>query len=90
LNIAELKLVSEFLNQIVIDYSKDSGVEMPITNNKKWNSPNQSNGYDCGVFTCTNARYFLFDRFPEYTESDILLLRHRIAWELINNTIIPF
>jgi len=93
LNMEELSLASEFFNQIFIDYFQDSGIKRTIPKNWKyenWNSPNQSNSYDCGVFTCTNARYYLFDKHPDYTEADIPLLRHRIAWELINNTIIPF
>jgi len=93
LYIEELTLASEFLNQIFIDYFQESSVKRAIPKNwkyEKWNSPKQSNTYDCGVFTCTNARYLLFNQHPDYTEKDIPLLRHRIAWELINHTIISF
>jgi Ulp1 family protease len=39
-------------------------------------SPLQNNNYDCGVFTCTNARHILWLGKPLYhTQEDIPLLK---------------
>ncbi|XP_022181491.1 ubiquitin-like-specific protease 1 [Myzus persicae] len=80
----ELDLVNEFVD-LAFKEIFPTGFE-----NVKLFSPKQSNTDDCGVFTCTNARYYLFNRHPDYTQKDIPLLRHRIAWEIIQNTLIPF
>lgn len=47
--------------------------------------PQQSNGSDCGVFTCTNAKMVLMGLDPmEYDGSDSEIQRTRMAAELLN------
>lgn len=47
--------------------------------------PQQSNGYDCGVFVITNAMYLALGLDPmAYSESDMPLQRRRIAAALLN------
>ncbi|VVC43933.1 Ulp1 protease family, C-terminal catalytic domain [Cinara cedri] len=43
----------------------------------------QNNTTDCGVFVCATAEALTRDAPLDYTENDILLLRQRIAYELI-------
>jgi len=89
-NTNEYELVSKFLTMA---YEK---TQMNLTVSEtsfEWKllplkSPIQTNGYDCGVFACTNARYYLLNKKFEYTEKDTRLLRQRIAFELINNKIV--
>jgi len=54
--------------------------------NKNWqDTPQQENGYDCGVFTCQFLQalsqgqdYFIF------TQKDMPYLRRRMIWEIGN------
>ncbi|XP_003241301.1 ubiquitin-like-specific protease 1 [Acyrthosiphon pisum] len=89
-HIKEYNIVSEFLI-LAYNYSiKKPGEERTMPNWKYQieNSPQQKNTYDCGIFTCTNARYFLFAKKLEFTQPDCQLLRKRIAYELIHNELI--
>lgn len=51
-------------------------------------SPQQKNGIDCGVFTCTTARQFMLGRYQDfglrYKEPVIKDMRKRIVAELVN------
>ncbi|XP_043271833.1 ubiquitin-like-specific protease ESD4 [Venturia canescens] len=61
--------------------------EVPI-NKEEWtlgnktNIPCQTNGYDCGVFTCQFARYEAANRAIDFTQQDMLQIRARMAREL--------
>lgn len=46
-------------------------------------SPLQSNGFDCGVFTCTTAEFISRGVYPNYTEADLSLVRKRLIAEII-------
>ncbi|CAI6373185.1 unnamed protein product [Macrosiphum euphorbiae] len=86
----EYYIVTEFLS-LAYNYSvKKPGEErtMPIWKYQIENSPQQKNTYDCGVFTCTNARYFLLGKKLEFTQPDCQLLRKRIAYELVHSELI--
>lgn len=50
-------------------------------------SPQQSNGYDCGVFLLTSARCIALGLPVNFNQSDIPSMRKRIVAELINNDI---
>lgn len=85
----EFNLVCEFLN-LAYSYIAQT--------TRRWRAiswkmnlvicPRQKNQYDCGVFTCTNARCYLLGKIFDYSQSDTRLLRQRIAFELINTTIV--
>ncbi|KAL4103540.1 hypothetical protein QTP88_018903 [Uroleucon formosanum] len=85
----EFDLVCDFLNKAFDCISHVTGQTRII--NWKINlieCPRQTNQYDCGVFACTNARCYLLGKYFDYSQSDIRLLRQRIAFELINTTIV--
>ncbi|XP_060855944.1 uncharacterized protein LOC132933680 [Metopolophium dirhodum] len=91
----ELTLITAFLNRAIIDYINCSGVQRTVPKDWKYidgNSPKQTNTYDCGVFTCMNARYFLLNTplSVKFTQQNMPILRQIISWELINSTLEPF
>ncbi|XP_043272010.1 sentrin-specific protease 1-like [Venturia canescens] len=61
--------------------------EVPI-NKEEWtlgnktNIPCQTNGYDCGVFTCQFARYEAANRAIDFTQQDMPQIRAKMAREL--------
>jgi sentrin-specific protease 1 len=85
----QINLLVEFLNDAYIKFEK------PVDEQKlEWTlnfgeSPLQNNTYDCGVFTCTNARHVLLGKSLYYTQEDAPLLRHRITFEILNNVLLP-
>ncbi|XP_060859586.1 uncharacterized protein LOC132936824 [Metopolophium dirhodum] len=89
-HIKEYNIVSEFLT-LAYNYSVKKPSEdrtMPIWKYQIEKSPQQKNTFDCGIFTCTNARYFLLGKILEFAQPDCQLLRKRIAYELIHNELI--
>ncbi|CAH2353735.1 hypothetical protein CLIB1423_12S01772 [[Candida] railenensis] len=51
-------------------------------------SPQQSNGYDCGVFTCTSA-FFVSGRKPlNFSQKDMKLLRRKMAYEILTKELL--
>lgn len=45
-------------------------------------SPQQSNGSDCGVFTCTNAKLLANDQLLNYSQKDMKTIRRRMVYEI--------
>ncbi|KAE9544107.1 hypothetical protein AGLY_001796 [Aphis glycines] len=85
----KLKIFISFLNEVYL--KKKLGVNdlKDIT----WEintglSPLQENSSDCGVFVCTNARYHLFKVPINFNQGDIPLIRQRMSYELIQNTLL--
>jgi hypothetical protein len=55
------------------------------------NSPQQTNGYDCGVFAITTARMIVNGFDPKtYGQEDIEAQRRRIVAELLNGDLFPW
>jgi len=52
-------------------------------------SPKQDNSSDCGIFTCTNARYNICNKPSTFKQEDIPLLRQRMFYEIVNNKLLP-
>ncbi|KAI5950982.1 hypothetical protein KGF54_004056 [Candida jiufengensis] len=48
-------------------------------------SPQQQNGSDCGVFTCTAAKYISKDEDLNYSQKDMKLIRRRMVYEMISD-----
>ncbi|KAI8812089.1 hypothetical protein BJ742DRAFT_674201, partial [Cladochytrium replicatum] len=48
------------------------------------NIPAQTNGYDCGVFTCMFAEYSSREAPFDFTQAQMVYLRKRIAYEIIS------
>ncbi len=58
-------------------------------NKKEWttfkaNAPSQTNGYDCGVFTCMFAAFLGNDRPITFKQKDLVKMRARLAWSVLN------
>lgn len=45
-------------------------------------APSQENGYDCGVFACTNAEYLSRNRQPDFEQVNMRYLRQRMIYEI--------
>ena len=48
-----------------------------------YDTPQQDNGYDCGVFVCALAEHILFDMPLKFSQKDIPRARQHIAFTLI-------
>lgn len=51
-------------------------------------TPQQQNGYDCGVFTCTAARYVAGGRPLTFSQKDMKVIRRRMAYEILKKSLI--
>lgn len=51
-------------------------------------TPQQQNGYDCGVFTCTVAKYISHGDDLSFSQRDMSTIRRRMAFEIINKGLI--
>lgn len=50
-------------------------------------TPQQQNGYDCGVFTCTVARYVAEHQPLAFSQKDMSTFRRRMAYEIVNKSL---
>lgn len=51
-------------------------------------SPQQQNGYDCGVFTCT-AAYYVSKAIPlAFSQKDMKALRRKMAFEILSKELL--
>ncbi|XP_027854386.1 sentrin-specific protease-like [Aphis gossypii] len=85
----KMKIFNSFLNEVYL--KKKLGVN--DLKDFAWTikmgiSPLQENLSDCGVFVCTNARYHLFEVPINFNQGDIPLIRQRMSYELIQNTLL--
>ncbi|RCK62306.1 Sentrin-specific protease 2 [Candida viswanathii] len=51
-------------------------------------SPQQKNGSDCGVFTCTAARYISGNKPLGYSQNDMKVIRRRMVYEILENKLL--
>ncbi|KAK6458940.1 uncharacterized protein RJT20DRAFT_124058 [Scheffersomyces xylosifermentans] len=47
-------------------------------------TPQQSNGFDCGVFACTAAKYISNSKPMSYSQKDMKVIRRRMTYEIIS------
>ena len=47
--------------------------------------PQQLNGYDCGVFTCTCADFLSAGKHTDFTQRDVTGMRRLIALRILKN-----
>lgn len=81
--------------QILRTYMQEEGKRLnsPIDFNEYkiiplMDSPQQLNGYDCGVFTCTSA-FFVSGRKPlTFSQKDMKLLRRKMAYEILTKELL--
>lgn len=50
--------------------------------------PSQINGYDCGLFICMFAAFMCNDKKLTFAQDDMPRMRNRLAWSIINSTLI--
>ncbi|XP_060846927.1 sentrin-specific protease 2-like [Rhopalosiphum padi] len=81
---------------LLLDYLNDAYnfIRKPYDKPFQWKlrhgrSPLQNNNYDCGIFTCTNARHVLLGKSLYYSQDDAPLLRHRITYEILHDVLLP-
>ncbi|CUM53770.1 uncharacterized protein AC631_00263 [Debaryomyces fabryi] len=55
---------------------------------KNMPSPQQQNGFDCGVFACICAKYVAQWRDLTYRQKDMKLIRRRMAYEIITKDLL--
>lgn len=51
------------------------------------NTPQQRNGYDCGVFTTFCAHFYALDHEPDFDQADIPHLRNRMLLSILNKLV---
>jgi sentrin-specific protease 1 len=81
----------------IFQYIQDEHMDkkkFPLPDRDTWrlipcqaNCPQQDNGYDCGVFTCAFADYLSLDKEPNFGQSHVTELRHRIALSIIKGNV---
>lgn len=55
---------------------------------KNMPSPQQLNGFDCGVFACICAKYVAQWKELSYGQKDMKLIRRRMAYEIITKDLL--
>ncbi|KAG2730784.1 hypothetical protein G9P44_005933 [Scheffersomyces stipitis] len=73
-----MKQEASRLNVPVIDYELYPHME----------TPQQANGYDCGVFTCTAAKYIALSKSLTYSQKDMKVIRRRMTYEIISSRLL--
>ena len=53
------------------------------------NTPQQSNGSDCGVFMTRTADYLARDARLDFTQEDIEYFRRRMVYEIMSTSLLP-
>jgi len=86
----KMKVLAGFLNEEYLEKRLHLKNQKELT----WNvhigeSPLQDNSNDCGIFLCTTARYWILEESINYNQEDIPLIRQRMSYELIHNTMLP-
>lgn len=51
--------------------------------------PQQTNGYDCGVFMCQYALYLALGKPFDFTQRDMSTIRRRMALEISQGKLMP-
>lgn len=52
-------------------------------------TPQQQNGYDCGVFTCTVAKHIAQETPLLFSQKDMQTIRRRMAYEIVQKQLLP-
>ncbi|KAG7192725.1 Smt3-specific protease [Scheffersomyces spartinae] len=86
-NIPALKLIREYMIQEGQRLASNIDF-MSYEMNPNLETPQQRNGFDCGVFTCTCAKFVAFNKPLTYGQKDMKTLRRRMAFEIIENKLL--
>nr|CAB3265968.1 sentrin-specific protease 1 [Phallusia mammillata] len=77
-------LESEHMDKKKTTYDASDWKTMSCSNQ---DIPQQLNGSDCGVFTCTFAEFLSRDAPLNFTQSHMPLLRRTMVWEILNKSL---
>lgn len=81
--------VPETLKEYMGHEAKRLGVECPEYEiSANGGSPQQQNGFDCGVFACTNARLLAAQAKLAYSQRDMKTIRQRMAYEIVTTKLL--
>ncbi|OBA21812.1 cysteine proteinase, partial [Metschnikowia bicuspidata var. bicuspidata NRRL YB-4993] len=84
-NLKALQLLSEYMSK---ESERLLMPQIAYTLHANVKTPQQQNGFDCGVFTCTVAKC-LSEQLPlSFSQKDMRLIRRRMAYEIINNNLL--
>lgn len=50
--------------------------------------PQQSNGFDCGVFVCAASRYIVENKTMNYSQKDMKMFRRRMVYEMMTTKLV--
>ncbi|KAK6460131.1 hypothetical protein DFJ63DRAFT_262625 [Scheffersomyces coipomensis] len=85
-NIRAITLLKDYVEQ------EAKRLNVNITNEyqlfPRMQSPQQANGYDCGVFTCTAAKYLSLSQPLRYSQNDMKSIRRRMTYEIMTNELL--
>ncbi|ODV79917.1 cysteine proteinase, partial [Suhomyces tanzawaensis NRRL Y-17324] len=84
-NINAIKLLSNYMS-LEADRLGKPKIQYQLFPSVK--TPQQANGYDCGVFTCTAARYVAEKSALTYSQSDMKVIRRIMAYEILTKKLI--
>ncbi|CUM64079.1 uncharacterized protein PRCAT00001668001 [Priceomyces carsonii] len=86
-NMRALKIISNYMNheaeRLNISQNYD---DYTFSENEK--TPQQRNGSDCGVFTCTCARFIAKHEALSFGQKDMKIIRRRMAYEIIEKKLL--
>jgi Ulp1 family protease len=82
------------LDYMIEETKKNNGNSINVKNYNNYDiigqsdGPNQQNGFDCGVFTCTAVDYIARNRELDYSQADMMNLRRRMTWEILHGKLL--
>ncbi|KAK6204945.1 uncharacterized protein RJT21DRAFT_12130 [Scheffersomyces amazonensis] len=85
-NIRAISLLKDYVEQEANRLNKKISSEYQLF--PRMRSPQQANGYDCGVFTCTAAKYLSFNQPLRYSQNDMKNIRRRMTFEIMSNELL--
>lgn len=79
--------------QTLAHYMKEEAKRLGVMGNEyklipHMEAPQQKNGSDCGVFTCTAARYISANKPLSYSQNDMKIIRRRMVYEILDNRLL--
>ena len=84
-----LKLVQGYLHLETVRLRGEEEAR-PFTLRFVPEAPQQSNGYDCGVFVCQYAESISRRMHPSFTQNDMPSLRQNMVWEIMKGRLLNY
>lgn len=84
-NIGALEILSMYMSKEA-ERLQTSAPAYSLSPNVK--TPQQLNGFDCGVFTCTTAKYVSRNKDLSFSQKDMKIIRRRMAYEIMHRSLL--